>query len=312
MAFDTSFRHIPLPKGGSLHLTRLGPSQGATRLPVLCWHDIAASGAIFWKEHVRGTAQSEADIHSLAPWLALRGHEVAIIDQRGHGLATPKPSRGIRFDQSDVIVEEIPTALSAWLQDTGASRTHVIAHGWGGVLIAAHLARTRENRRKIASQVYLGTRRQANAANAVQKQMIVRRWIQYGSLIRGIYGYMPARQLRWGTDNEYAGNHRQHVRWLKDDKWQDERDGFDYGRALIRGGLPPTLHMAGNGDEAFGHSADVARFRDECGPHQGEFRLLGTPGGLSHDYGHDDLLNHERCQHEVYPLIEDWLQEYEY
>lgn len=301
MTLHRDTRPLPLAGGGTLQLTRFRPEHGATRAPVLLWHGALASGRAFYSDAGKG----------LAPWLAKRGHDVAVIDQRGRGRATPVPARGMPFDQTDVIVEEIPAALAAWRELSGAERTHLVAHSWGGVLFAAHLARFPESRAGVISQVYLGTKRRVGVHNRQRWLYVDLVWCLAGSALRRIHGYLPARRWGWGAEDEYAGTHRQGADWVRRRNWIDPRDGFDYARALADGGLPATLHLAGAADRALGHPEDVRRFRDECGPHENDFRLLGRAAGLSRDYGHDDMLLHPRARDEVYPQVATWLRHHE-
>ncbi len=63
------------------------------------------------------------------------------------------------------------------------------------------------------------------------------------------YGYLPARKLKWGSDDETVKSHYQSMQWAKVRPWIDSDDGFDYGHAIKRLALPPTLHIAGVKDK---------------------------------------------------------------
>lgn len=295
MVYDTTQHSIGLNTGG-VQLTRFRPAEPA-HAAVLCWHGAIESGRIFYSRSGKG----------LAPWLATRGFDVFVVDQRGRNGALPHPARGVRLDQTDVIRDEIPAAIDAALELSGQLPLHVIAHSWGGVLIAAHLAHCPANRARIVSQVYFGSKRCVRSWSPQRLLYMDLVWKGLGSLVRGLWGYMPARALGWGSDDEYAGMHRQSVAWVRPSAWRDPRDGFDYAAALRNGGLPPTLHLAGAVDRALGHPDDVARFAAECGPHSQESRLLGRAAGLSRDYGHLDMLTHPQAAEEVYPQVEAWL-----
>ena len=73
--------------------------------------------------------------------------------------------------------------------------------------------------------------------------------------------------------------------------------------------MPPTLHAAGEAEKANGHPEDVAAFRDECGPHQGEFVMFGPGSGLERAYTTREILLHPNAPREVYPRILQWLDE---
>lgn len=300
MAYQMTQHSVPIDGGGAVHLTRFRPA-GQARAAVLCWHGAIESGRIFYSRSGKG----------LAPWLARRGFDVLVADQRGRNGAPPRPARGVTFDQYDVICHEIPSAIDACLALSGQPQLHVVAHSWGGVLMAAHLARFPIYRQHIASQVFFGSKRSVRSWSLQRLLYVELIWKGLGPLVRGLYGYLPARSLRWGSDDEYAGMHRQAAAWVRPSPWRDSRDGFDYAAALGDGGLPPTLHLAGAADQALGNPADVARFAAECGPHRQRNQLLGQAMGLSRDYGHLDMLTHPCASEEVFPLTEAWLRQHD-
>lgn len=300
MAYQMTQHSVPIDGGGAVHLTRFRPA-GKASAAVLCWHGAIESGRIFYSRSGKG----------LAPWLARRGFDVLVIDQRGRNGAPPRPARGIAIDQYDVICHEFPATVDACLELSGQSRLHVVAHSWGGVLMAAFLARFPAYRQRIGSQVFFGSKRSVRSWSPQRLLYVELIWKGLGPLMRGLFGYLPARLLKWGSDDEYAGMHRQAVAWVHPSPWKDMRDGFDYTTALGDGGLPPTLHLAGTADQALGHPADVARFAAECGPHFQRSHLLGRSMGLSRDYGHLDMLTHPCANEEVFPLVEAWLKQHD-
>lgn len=297
MNYQTSQHRIPIATGGELNITRFHPER-IHGLPILCWHGAIESGRIFHSRSGKG----------LAPWLARQGHEVMVIDQRGRGSASPRPARGVSFSQREVVIDEVAAALAACLNLSGQSRCHVMAHSWGGVLIAAHLARVPGSRECIASQVYFGTKRRVRVQNPSKWLYIDLIWKGLAPLARHLCGYLPARSLRWGSDDEYAASHAESVAWVRETAWRDPEDDFDYVAALAQGGLPPTLHLTGHRDRALGHPRDVARFVEDCGPHRHALRVLGRENGQRRDYGHLDMLTHPDAVEDVYPQALAWCQ----
>lgn len=297
MDYQTSQHRMPIATGGELNLIRFQPER-IHGLPILCWHGAIESGRIFHSRSGKG----------MAPWLARQGHEVMVIDQRGRGSASPRPARGVSFSQREVIIDEVATALATCLNLSGQSRCHIMAHSWGGVLIAAHLARVPSSRERVASQVYFGTKRRVRVQNPSKWLYIDLIWKGLAPLARRMCGYLPARSLRWGSDDEYAASHADSVAWVRETAWRDPEDGFDYAAALAHGGLPPTLHLAGHRDRALGHPRDVTRFVEECGPHRHAVRVLGCENGQGRDYGHLDMLTHPDAVKDVYPQALAWCQ----
>ncbi|MCG7600696.1 alpha/beta hydrolase [Halomonas sp. McH1-25] len=292
----TPERHEAALNQGAVHVTRFRPTSPC-RGVVLCWHGAIESGRIFYSRSGKG----------LAPWLANQGYDVFVADQRGRHEAPPRPARGVTLDQTDVIREEIPATIEACLALANARRLHVVTHSWGGVLVASSLGRYPQLRDRIISQAYFGTKRSVRSWTWQRLLYIDLMWKGVAPVARRLCGYLPARALRWGSDDEYAGSHRQGVAWVKASAWIDARDGFDYSSALASGGLPPTLHLTGTNDRALGHPDDVARFAQECGPHVQRLVRLGISAGQTRDYGHLDMLTHPQAATEVYPLVDAWL-----
>ena len=161
---------------------------------------------------------------------------------------------------------------------------------------------------QVASLVYFGSKRSIAVRN-LRKWLevdliwnIVARW-----LIR-CYGYLPARRIGLGADDETEKSHRQSKRWAKLRPWVDSDDGFDYGAAARHVSLPPALYFAARNDPCRGHVDDVRRFRDESGPHLSRLRLLGRAAGHWHDYDHVSLLTHPDAPADHFPLVLDWLR----
>lgn len=282
---------------GALHLTRFcrnDPARGV----VLCWHGAIESGRIFHSRSGKG----------LAPWLADQGYDVFVVDQRGRGQAPPRPARGVPIEQSDVIIDEIPAAIQACLAEAKAPSLHLVAHSWGGVLAASSLARFPTLRHQVTTQVYFGAKRRVHCRTLQRLLYVDLIWKGIAPLVRQVCGYVPARALHWGSDDEYAGSHRQGAAWVGRHPWIDTRDAFDYASALAGGGLPPTLHLAGLADRALGHPDDVAHFADECGPHRQQRIILGQAQGFTRAYGHLDMLTHPRAIDEVFPYLPMWFE----
>ncbi|MCX2522831.1 alpha/beta fold hydrolase [Larsenimonas rhizosphaerae] len=293
-------QHILTMPEGTLHLTWHHARHVQARGALLMWPDMRSPGHLF--------EEVDQGAPGLAPWLAEQGFDVAVMDQRGQGHSTPHSSRRNTLTLSRIITEDIPAALEGWSRLSSRKKTHVLAHGWGGVLTASCMARFPELRKCVLSQIFLGSRRTITTDTTESRHMLARQWGPSARFRRMLKGYMPAGYPNSIDEALPALQHQQHYAWIRRTDWLDD-DGFDYRRALIRGGMPPTLHVAGEAEKANGHPADVAGFRDECGPHQGEFAMLGPGSGLARAYTTREMLLHPDARHEVYPRILQWLDE---
>lgn len=270
----------------------------ATGPPVLLLHGAIENGAIFYSSSGKG----------LAPFLAAHGFDVYVADLRGHGRSQPPISRASEYGQTEMITEDIPALVQAVEQLRPASPQHWIAHSWGGVLLSACLARYPQMSHQVASQVYFGTKRSVRVWNLQRLMMIDIVWHGLANFLTAVWGYLPARQWRLGSDNETAKYHAQSKGWVRADAWIDPEDGFDYIAALRNVDLPPTWYLAARNDFSLGHPLDVQRFMREVGQAQSHYTELARANGYRHDYDHISMLTHADAPRDHFPQILTWLQ----
>ncbi|MDQ2070027.1 alpha/beta fold hydrolase [Natronospira bacteriovora] len=293
---------VTLPDGDSqIHLRRL-PNEGTV---VLMLHGAIENGRIFYSQSARG----------LAPWLAQQGYDVWVMDLGGRGESLPAiadhPRRRQAYSQTASIVEEIPAVLDYLQQQRPGARQHWVAHSWGGVMLNAVLARFPDYARRLTALCYFGSKRRVRVWNWQRLLYVDLIWCWLCPLISRIHGYLPARRLRFGSDDESLLSHRQSSRWVRRRRWIDEEDGFDYGQALSQLSLPPTLYLAGAGDRALGHPDDVQRLMEESGQGEKTLHLLSKANGHARDYGHIDMLTARDAAEDHFPLVLDWFARHE-
>jgi len=286
---------VDLGDGSDLHLAHWPGDDGAA--PVLMLHGAVANGRIFYSRSGRG----------LAPYLAARGLDVYVVDLRGRGGSRPAIARASRHGQYESIVEELPAAAAHVAAASGDRPQHWVAHSWGGVLMAATLARLPEWRPHVASLTFFGAKRSVRVHTRDRWLYIDGVWFGVAPLLTALMGYLPARALRLGADNETRRSHGESAAWVRPRPWRDPRDGFDYAAALAGSALPPLLALAGAGDRALGHPADVADFVAECGRGTKRVELLARANGYARDYGHVDMLTARQAVDDHFPVVADWI-----
>lgn len=288
---------LPQPGGHTLYLRRVRPASGDGE-PVLMIHGMISNGRIFYTDHGKG----------LAPFLARHGYDVFVADLRGKGRSTPAIDRHARHGQTEILREDIPALHAEVRRLTGGQHpVHWVAHSWGGVLTTSALLWQPALIPEVASLVYFGTKRSVHARNLRRVGGLD---LMFNTVLRGIsrtVGYLPARELRLGADNETDKFHRQCKQWAKVRPWVDSDDGFDYGAAARRHRLPPALYLAAPRDPYRGHPGDVKRFRDESGAHLSRVHLLSRRTGHRHDYDHVNLLIHPDAASDHFPLVLHWM-----
>ncbi|MGB3180726.1 MAG: alpha/beta fold hydrolase [Cyclobacteriaceae bacterium] len=264
---------------------------------VFMLHGSIENGRIFYSKSGKG----------LAPWLAGKGYDVFVCDMRGKGRSTPPTGRGAAYGLMDAIKEEVPMLLDYVEKVRPGAPMHWMAHSWGGVTLLSFLARWPD--RKPRSMTFFGTKRQINIRSFRKFVNVDIMYTYAAALVKRLYGYLPARSLKFGSDNESSKLHSETRRWVQG-PWTDFDDGFDYGRAVNRAELPPTLHIAAINDEYLGHPEDVQRLIKEVGEHPHEFIVLSKENGNRHDYDHINMLTHPDALTDHFPTVLRWLKEH--
>ena len=112
-----------------------------------------------------------------------------------------------------------------------------------------------------------------------------------GALTR-LFGRLPVRRMRYGSDDESRGYVRDFVRCGRSARWS-ARDGFDYWEALPSV-TRPLLAMVGAGDRFMAPAADA---RDLALRVPGAtFTVVGRATGLAIDPDHMGLAMDERAR----------------
>jgi len=278
-----------------LHRFKRGDGCGPA---ILMLHGMMSNGRVFYSKSGKG----------LAPWLAERGYDVFVADLRGKGNSVPLIDRHARHGQSEMIGADLPVLHAAVLQHSQSSQVHWVSHSWGGVVMNSCLLRYPDLITQVPSVVHFAAKRRVRVLNMQRRIEIDLMWNCVLKSVTRWVGYLPAKQLRIGSDNETCKTHRQIQAWVKSDHWVDDEDGFDYGRAAKYVKLPPTLYLAAVNDPCRGHPEDVKRFRDESGPHLSRVHVLSKKGGAKHDYDHVSIVTHPDARSDQFKLAEAWMK----
>lgn len=282
-----------------LHMTRFcGSEKGA---PVFLVHGSIENSSIFYSESGKG----------VAPWLVSKGYDVFVPDLRGRGKSTPKVDASADWGLKEILEEDIPAMLQEIKKLRGTMPQHWGGHSWGGVLLLAFLARWQPPV-PVASLTFFGSKRRIGTWNLKKMLMIDGAWSSMGEALTRMYGYLPARKWKMGSDDESARSYRETNQWVVEKKWLDPQDGFDYAAAIKQQALPPALYMTGSDDRVLGNAVDVHRLMVETGIDQpNQLIVAGKSAGFTHNYGHISLLTHADAPKEIYPLVEEWLKQHE-
>lgn len=273
-------------------------SGKSTFPPVLLIHGSIENGKIFYSRSGKG----------FAPFLARAGFDVFVADLRGKGDSRPSVSRGFKASQTDTITREIPFLVNQVLNISGADSLHFCAHSWGGVLLLSSYALHYKDW-KVKSMVFFGTKRRIGIFNVNRFKTIDLGWSLFGTLITGLFGYLPAKKLKMGSENEPNLFYFQVNRWVYSKKWTDPETGTDYGSILRSIKLPPIYLFTGKNDKLLGHPEDVKRLAAEIGRPEA-VRILSRAKGYRHDYNHINILTHPDAVYDHFQEVKKLLERF--
>ncbi len=290
--------YIQINTSDKLHIKRI--YQNPLGIPVFMLHGAIENGKIFYSKSQKG----------LAPFLARAGYDVYIGDLRGRGESTPKITKHSCYGQTEAILEDLPAFINFIRERKPKQKQIWIAHSWGGVLITAFFARFPNYIAEVRSCAYFASKRSVRVWNLERLFKVDLAWKLLAPLLILIKGYLPAKELHIGSDNETKKSHQQSVVWVRQRKWVDTDDGFNYHEALNKLKLPATLYIAAKGDKSLGHPNDVQRLMAESGNHESDYVLLSVEQGHSQNYDHIAILTHPDAESEQFQLILDWIKKH--
>ena len=297
--------YLPLPCGSRLHLMSINkeaPSPEQNQgLPILMVHGMVEDGRIFYHPSGKG----------LGSYLAQQGYQVYVADLRGIGKSTPKIGRHSQHGQTETICQDLPALIDFVLAHSKQPKLHLAAHSWGGVYLNAMLVRFPHLINKVICGVYFGSKRRVRVKNFDRLLKIEFFWNRFSPLLSRSFGYLPAKKLKFGADNETLKTHRQCVSWVRDDHWRDSDDNFDYGQAAKNLVLPPIRYFAAIRDFSLGHRSDVKLFMSESCLKHASYQLLSKKAGNKLDYDHLNMLTAAQAVDDHFPRVLQWLQQKE-
>lgn len=270
---------------------------GGKGIPVLLIHGSIEDSRIFYSASGKG----------FAPYLAQRGFDVFVPDLPGKGKSSPGASRGFDHSQQDFIDSDFQDYLDHIRVFHRNGQIRIGGHSWGGVLALAWYAKY-GNTAEIGPMVFFGTKRRIGTKSLKRLFMIDLMWMAIGKVSTTAFGYLPAKRLKMGSDNEPAAFYQQTNHWVYSKKWQDQKTGEDLARKLQEKTVPPAIYFGGINDRVLGNPKDVRRLMAETGSKSATFILLSKENGNAKDYDHINMLTASTCPEDHFPQAATWLK----
>ncbi len=278
-----------------LHLRHI--TKSSVGVPILMIHGSIENGLIFYTEKGKG----------LACYLAEQGYDVYVADLRGRGKSSPSIDANAHFGQFELISQDIPLMID-FIRNKTNQAMHLIAHSWGGVLVASCLARYPNYLTNILSNTCFGSKRVITVKSIEKFFKMNLVWGYAAVKLANKQGFLDAKKYRIGSDNETQQSLQQSIAWVSPSDWVDPHDGFDYQQAATKITWPPTWHLTGINDKVLGHAQDVQRFIVESSNSQAKFTLLAKQNGNALDYDHINILTHPKAIDDHFPRLVQWLK----
>jgi len=281
-----------------LWLGRMGNPNGQA---ILLIHGAIENSRIFYNEKGKG----------LAPYLAQMGYDVFVTDLRGKGKSSPSASSGkLTGGQFEVITKDIPALINKINELKNKPVIHLMAHSWGGVLIASWLARFSKINNNIKSVTFFASKRKIYVHHFKRWFMVDIMWTGVGSIATKLLGYLPAKKWRMGADDEPGLFYFQCNKWVYSNKWVDSVDGFNYLTAFKNTQFPPIYSLTGVADHSLGNTICVNKMLGEINGENATHVNLGIKYGNKNNYGHIDILTHKDTVTDHFPQLVNWLAQF--
>jgi pimeloyl-ACP methyl ester carboxylesterase len=303
------------------------PSKGSRRHPVLMVHGLGANRLNFDLD----------DRHSLARAARARGYDVYVLELRGAGLSI-SPGGQDRFNFQwgfgDYSQVDLPVAVQAVLDKSGAQAVHGVGHSMGGMLFYSLGVRQPKSLKSITAvgaplvcelDLAPRERRLLKVATRLAPQSSQRR-VPMRRLM-GVAGrFVPiASRLVDGlllnaqnTDPDVMGRMAREA--INDvplklvlelthqmANGKNAEGPYAYEQHLDRINVP-VFAMGGSADR-IAPPQSVAAAVARLAATDVRYREMGRKFGDSADYGHVDLLVGKNAPDEVFPLLLDFLDE---
>jgi predicted alpha/beta hydrolase len=239
---------------------------------------------------------------SLAELFSRSGYRTIAFDFRGHGDSEPTAGDGGSWSYDDLVRSDLPTVVACAKGRWSGLPLVVVGHSLGGnVALASQGLGVLGADALVVVATNMWTRRHETS---------LRRWMAKRALMEAFdvvcrkRGYLPARALRIGSDDESARYMAALIRCVRHGRWTSDDGRDDYADLTSRIAVPVAV-VASKGDRLFCRPECAERMVEKIrGPRLIE-RVERSDDG-SAPPGHMGLVTSGRVR-EVYRRVIEWL-----
>lgn len=209
----------------------------------------------------RKTEFGRRDRPGLAQAFAAGGWRTIAFDFRGHGdSALPKGAPEWGYD--DLVRVDLPAVVECARARSEGKPVVVVGHSLGGhVALAAQGTGRMSADGIVAIAANLWLRRFERSLVRWGAKLAIGR-AMHESVVR--VGRLPARQLRFGSDDAPARYVNDLLRFMREDAWRSDDGRDDYLASLARV-VVPVCAVSSEGDRVMCHPDSAERFARGCG-----------------------------------------------
>ncbi|MDO1585241.1 alpha/beta hydrolase family protein [Rhizobium oryzicola] len=275
-------------------------------------------GGGFWRAEIAGHPAETVIINSatsvrcryyarFASYLCRHGFNVLTYDYRGIGASGLSALKGFDADWADWGEKDFEAALQFALLEAAGADVHVVAHSIGGFALGLASSNVRLKRVVTVGAQYAHWRDYA----AHKRLEMIAKWHVVMPLLSHIFGYFPAKRLRWMEDTPKGVA----LDWARmgprfEDSLRKGRRGLGRTPAneLVNRcrAMKADLLAINMTDDEFATPAAAERLlRYFEGCHRYQLRI--SPDDIGEPIGHFAFF-HDRFQACLWPLVLGWLQ----
>jgi len=245
-----------------------------------------------------GTFSDRKICLSIAQYFAEKGYNCWIMEWRNHGSSSPS-NKKINFE--NIGTEDYPIVFNYLFNTLNINKLDSITHSGGGICLSIFLATNPAYIQKVNRIIFFGCQAFGAAYNFKNytKTLI-------GKYVSALLGYSPAK-LFGRPHNEDHFFMKQWYDWNLTKKFIG-MNGVDYEKKFKKINIP-ILSICGKGDDFIAPKEGCKMFLNAFQNPKNKLLFCSIENGFKEDYNHSRLLQSRNSRAEIWPLVQDWLEE---